>query len=533
LLTNNQIDEIVELCEQLPEVCLLAALPTLAGMNHPQVISFLEKTIAKSTAFANRFFMITNQRPAFQHLHHLTAQIQTPSFIHLCATSGKYFEKGQVIAIEGGVHPFTNEPISQFKVDHVFSSLARPMILSFPDSTTTEESNNCRVLMKQNEDIYHEAAIQTLFKALNEFWVDYLPAALRPFVCSFREIPASPRLGFLQIVEGCKDLEEIERSHFQDITPDKVENFIVTTCGWALAAYLLGLSDRHRENTLVRTSDGSAIPIDFGFMLGNTAPSVNTYMITLSAQMYRFLKEHRAWTSFSIMFLAGFLTIRQHAEPFLRLAEHLFTGHRDPAFVRKFISYRLLLHEKDDIKVLHRMTRRLRHAPVCSDTRQKIDNHRKNKQFLAKHGRNFLVRLVINRAVEAKPEIHSEGLFHCIHKSRVKLTFPEGESLPTGTPETLRYFVNVYRSRSSGKQRSPRGSASLLFNENENSPIPVDPEMAPHFFQEEIREDSRNSQKSDSDKEECQFKVLVRSVKSLRNLVVTRGRSGSQTTTAE
>src|SRR3989338_2639813 len=398
----------------------MASIPILAGLNHPVIIGFFENAIPRCPSFAHRFFMLTNQRPPFRHLAHITARIPPPAFIELCRLHADEFKKGQVIPVHG-MHPFNNESITEIKVDHVFSSLARPMILSFPGTRPPDYSNlsivaaesYCRVLLKQNEDIYHEATIQLLFKCMNELWSDHLPPSFRPFLCSFREVPASPALGFLQIIEGCNDLEVIERSGFDGITKEKTENFIRTTCGWCLGAYVLGLSDRHRENTLVRLSDASAIPIDFGFMLGNTAPSVNTYMVTLSSEMYRFLLNNSAWPSFATMFIAGFMCIRFHADLFLALAAHLFAGHRDPAFVRRFIADRLLLHEPDHFKALDRIVKRLRHAPLCSDTRQKIDNHCKNKEFLAKHGRNFLVRLIINRAVEAKPKIRSEGVFHC------------------------------------------------------------------------------------------------------------------------
>lgn len=373
------------------------------------------------------------------------SKISMRTFIQLCQVQGSAFQKGQIIHIEGGLHPFSSKPITDFKIDHVFSSLAKPMIISFPLAQQAESlvaASYGRVLMKRNEDIFHESAIQLLFKCMNELWIDNLPAPIRPLVCSFRELPATPKLGFLEIVEGCRDLEEVEKANFEQITPENSANFIRTTCGWCLAAYILGLSDRHRENTLVRLSDGSAIPIDFGFMLGNTAPSINTYMITISSQMYNYLLQNEAWSSFATMFLAGFMCIRLYADVFLSLAGHLFNGHRDPVFVRRFIANRLLKQHENHIQALNRIVKRLRHAPVCSDTKFKIENHQKNKIFLAKHGGNFMVRLVIKRAVEARPEIKTEGRFHKFH---VPLILPPPESMPERTPAS-RYLCSLFRS---------------------------------------------------------------------------------------
>lgn len=519
-LQNQRPDLIAELCGQLPLPCLLPSIPLLVGINHPSIVAFLEQAVRSSEVFASRFWMITNDRPAFKHLDALTKAVPASPFLELCLHEGHTFQKGQVIPVEGH-HPFTFEPITEVKVDHVFSSLARPLILSFPGTHPPEMAllsvvaaeSYCRVLMKQGEDIFHETAIQVLFKALNEMWSDHLPPALRPFICSFREVPSSPSMGFLQIVEGCKDLEVIERDDFAEIPFGNSENFIRTTCGWCLAAYLLGLSDRHRENTLVRISDGSAIPIDFGFMLGNAAPSVNTYQITVSAQMYEYLQRVHCWPFFATMFVAGFMAIRENAETFLTLAAHLFTGHRNPAFVRKFISHRLLLKEQDRSRVFARIVRRLRHAPVCSDTRRKIDNHRKNKEFLAKHGKNFLVRMIISRAVEAPPEINPEGLFHCIHNHRVELSFPHPEDFPSGTPEYLMTFFESSHAKANDKAEDERHPDSMLFTNVENSPVPVDSETAAQFLETVDSPTDLTDSTQPSVK-----KMLIRGVKSFRLL---------------
>lgn len=307
----------------------------------------------------------------------------------------------------------------------------------------------CRVLVKKGEDIYHESAIQILFRMMNEIWGSTLPSELLPLVCSFRELPASPSLGFLQIIEGCKDLEEIELGDFAQIQDP--ENFIRTTCGWCLASYILGLSDRHRENTMVRIADSSAIPIDFGFMLGQTAPSVNAYMITISNQMYQYLQRLGAWPQFGTMFLAGFWALRQKAEVLMSAAALLFEGHRDPAFVRKFIAHRLLMSEATSLLAVKRAYKRLRHAPVCSDTRSKIDNHAKNKRFLAEHGGNFMVRFVIRRSLEAPPELKTG---RHIHMSKVKL--PLLSTLPEGAPPLLQDIIHAIHA----PPASPRSSSA-------------------------------------------------------------------------
>jgi hypothetical protein len=525
LLRNGSFREIVEICEAVPLTNLLSSIPLFASINDPHLNDFLDRAVDQSPVFAHRLWLFCHQRPSFAHLQPVCAKMPAPAFVTFIDSVASTLQKGQVLPIDAH-HPFTFEPIAEVRVDHVFSSLARPAIISFvpaasgsspPSVAAAPAESYCRLLVKRNEDIYHESAIQLLFKCMNELWADFLPWSIRPFVCSFREVPAHPKLGFLQIVEGCRDLEEIERANFEAIAPENVENFLRTTCGWALAAYLLGLSDRHRENTLVRLADASAIPIDFGFMLGNTAPSINTYMITISPQFYQFLLAKQAWSSFATMFIAGFAVVRHHADIFLALAAQLFTGHRDPAFVRKFIANRLLLQETEATVALDRLVKRLRHAPICSDTKSKIENHQKNKQFLAKHGQNFMVRLVIKRAVEAAPQVKTEGRFH--HAS-VKLQLPNVSDLPIDTPQhILAYFAyceNQKVQRLSGKlptSRDSNGSNTLQSPSNNGCrncgqrmcscwrsekglpQVPIDTEAMPQFLasSDEILPDQQSS----------------------------------------
>src|SRR3989338_1571413 len=287
-----------------------------------------------------------------------------------------------------------------------------------------------RVLVKRGEDIFHESMIQVLFRLFNEIWTERLPAHMRPQVLCFAEIPVGKETGLLEIVEGCVSLEVVEKGHFEHVVNHEV--FLSSSCGWILAAYLLGLSDRHRENTLVRTADSAAIPIDFGFMLGVECPSVNTYLVTVSQEMYRYLHGRKTWCLFCTMFLAGFYTLRRQADVIIRFAQQLFLDHRDTHFLGRFLSLRLLLEAESELVAIKKLSKMLAHAPLCVDTKLKLNLLELNKSVLKTFGDTYLLRMIVGSSL-GKNRLH-QGAGH-LHFDRVELDLPS--VIPSGLPHQL------------------------------------------------------------------------------------------------
>jgi hypothetical protein len=359
---------------------LTTVTPILVGCQHPDILKLIKEKVEESEAFGNRVRMIQNMRYQFSYLDTLVGHIPLSNFLNVFLDKDLSFSQGQVFKINS-IHPLTNKPIDEVKVVKIFSSLAQPSILSL---NYNGELQPPMTLFKRGEDLYSETCLQVLFQYMNEIWEASLPEDIRPKIFGLRELPGSTERGFLEIVPEVRDLEIVERGDMELITPENDENFIRTTCGWVLASYFLGLSDRHRENTLVRISDGSAIPIDFGFILGNQPPSYNTFCITVSPDMYRYLLRKDKWVWFSLMFLAGFWAVRAHAQEFIRLAIHLFQGvERDLEVSARFISYRMVIG-KDLSKAMSQIYSNLRHAPICFFTKKKIEGHCKAKKIPAR-----------------------------------------------------------------------------------------------------------------------------------------------------
>lgn len=418
-LFNQDFDAMTALLTSLPMDQLVTVSPILVACTSPAILDLIRTKCAASEPFATRVRMIQNGRTQFSHLDPIIGTHPLSAFLDAFLAPDFSFEQGQVFPIRS-VHPLTNEPISEVKVVKIFSSLARPSILAYSNEGAPVLPGT---LFKRGEDLYNETCLQVLFQMMNELWEELIPAELRPRIFGLRELPGNNDRGFLEIVADVRDLEIVERGNMELIRYENDDTFIRTTCGWVLAAYFLGLSDRHRENTLVRITDGSAIPIDFGFILGNQPPSYNTFCITISGDMYKYLLRKEKWVFFCQMFLAGFWAVRTRAHEFIRLVTHLFSGtDRNLQTSAEFVSYRMLIG-KDVSSAMKTVYGNLRHAPICFYTKKKIEGHAKKKKIPARD--DFIGSLARKiGASAARPEKAEKKTGQHFHPGKVDLHLP-------------------------------------------------------------------------------------------------------------
>mmetsp|Transcript_8678 Transcript_8678/g.13179 ORF Transcript_8678/g.13179 Transcript_8678/m.13179 type:complete len:581 (+) Transcript_8678:57-1799(+) len=390
-------EDLLKFAQTLPKSDLLLSLPVLIAYNSPAVNKFLYEIVSDADLL-HRIQLLTHKRTPFSHV---TVAPLKDGVIQLCEDNSDTFEKGQKHRWVGK-HPITSKPVKAIKVDHVFSSLARPVILSYYSDGQATIPLPPRTICKVGEDIYNETAVQLLFKLFDEVWRKKLPEKYRPSLFTFNEVPGGVNVGFVELLEGCRDMEDIERARFEEVKDH--DQFIRSTCGTILGTHLLAIKDRHRENTLFHKATSTAFPIDFGFMLGQKAPSINCYSIAMSPHFYKYLRKRDRWPEFATMFLAGFDAIRQEAHSVIALGKLIFRGvaDKDEDFIERFLRKQFLM-EKNAKDAVKKMGRRLRHAPICIDTAHKINSHQKAKKFLDKHRDWALVKGIVKGAEEAKP----------------------------------------------------------------------------------------------------------------------------------
>jgi len=113
-----------------------------------------------------------------------------------------------------------------------------------------------------------------------------------------------------------------------------------------LVCYLLQIKDRHNGNILI-DKEGHIIHIDYGFMLTSSPGSLNfeTAPFKLTNEFLDVMGgvQSDMFAYFRLLFIRGFLEIRQHYRKIILLVEMMLPGHKMGCFARKEATVKELL----------------------------------------------------------------------------------------------------------------------------------------------------------------------------------------------
>eukprot|EP00300_Choanocystis_sp_HF-7_P018778 c20135_g1_i3.p1 GENE.c20135_g1_i3~~c20135_g1_i3.p1 ORF type:complete len:732 (+),score=164.30 c20135_g1_i3:30-2198(+) len=173
------------------------------------------------------------------------------------------------LPVEGAVfHPFNFEKqVDLLTVESLFKSKTRP---AFVTLTCNGEVVPPRIILKRGDDIRQDAVALALFSVMNSIWdSEKLRYHAVPVVApTFRCVAMDDSFGCYECVDQSSTLKTVD---FETLIVDEERRrrLIATAAGSYMAAYVLGVRDRHNENILV-TSDASVFHIDFSHILGNS-----------------------------------------------------------------------------------------------------------------------------------------------------------------------------------------------------------------------------------------------------------------------
>eukprot|EP00471_Norrisiella_sphaerica_P004279 CAMPEP_0184478434 /NCGR_PEP_ID=MMETSP0113_2-20130426/466_1 /TAXON_ID=91329 /ORGANISM="Norrisiella sphaerica, Strain BC52" /LENGTH=742 /DNA_ID=CAMNT_0026856231 /DNA_START=201 /DNA_END=2429 /DNA_ORIENTATION=+ len=200
--------------------------------------------------------------------------------------------KGMEIEIAGDVfHPFVGARIHWMKVCKIFPTNSKPVLLSFSSSGEQKSSpppwsspnvlSKIRslalfspahrlpmVIMKSGDDFRQDVACMSVFKLFNHIWrtLHTKYRGIDIHCHEYETVATGKNLGAIEFVEGCVPMSDIKR--IRPILPGKTDRVIASGAGSYIAAFALGIRDRHADNIMMK-KDGTIFHIDFGHAMGS------------------------------------------------------------------------------------------------------------------------------------------------------------------------------------------------------------------------------------------------------------------------
>jgi len=271
-------------------------------------------------------------------------------------------------------HPF--QPHIRLKtvtVEMIFKTNSKPVLISC-DSEAKTIQKPMKMIIKFGDDFRQDVACMHVFRLLNHLW--------RHAKMSFNDMPihcheyctiaTGKNIGVVEFVENCVPLAEI---HKIPLDSGKINRLVSTGAGSYIAAYILGVRDRHADNIMIRL-DGTMFHIDFGRAFGDAVPmDASSFAITkgfrdtIGADVYR--------SSFTDCCVRAFRELRnpETLRLVLAMVPMFFSALYSKQNIEKFLHGTLMLN-KDVDTACARLRKRIESAPDSYRTMFKNTMHR-------------------------------------------------------------------------------------------------------------------------------------------------------------
>uniref|UniRef100_A0A7S1TH21 PI3K/PI4K catalytic domain-containing protein n=1 Tax=Compsopogon caeruleus TaxID=31354 RepID=A0A7S1TH21_9RHOD len=317
--------------------------------------------------------------------------------------------------------------VSHVHVKKVFSSIARPMIvsMSYPENNSFLDDVDCfteilpNALIKSGDNLLQDQAAEIMFRVFNALWADASAEFVKdfeaiPFAHTYEVIPTAPKAGFMEAVPGLDSLKSYNWTEWRErfgSNPIYVEEMTRSAAGSYIAAYVLGVRDRHWDNILIK-GDATMIHIDFGFMLG-AVPPIDGPRFSISPDMQSAFEALGCWDRFVGLAVRAFKVLRDRFGDILRASLLLFpyAGFTEDD-IRHFLmsKHSFAVHEPEGA-ALSLVKRQINSSATDWKTKLKAYSHDKvDPLFYDLLERGFPPAVLAYKIVAAKDNKHSKRL---------------------------------------------------------------------------------------------------------------------------
>jgi len=160
----------------------------------------------------------------------------------------------------------------------------------------------------------------------NDIWAHALPG-LKPYAAYYNVVPFGGDVGLIEFVPTTKSLREAEADNVWELLKiydfEQQKQFLASLVGAYVSVFVLGIEDRHQDNTLVVMHDKTEnsvmeiMQIDFAHSLGHR-PQMSPDWLNIPLLKERLEKtqhtpEMTMWNMFVYQFVEAFIVLRRTA----------------------------------------------------------------------------------------------------------------------------------------------------------------------------------------------------------------------------
>eukprot|EP01084_Bolivina_argentea_P086233 155865_1 len=268
-----------------------------------------------------------------------------------------------------------NEIIYKMEVKKIFQSAARPVLVE-------TFNKNLEIIgafiLKEGDDLRQDENMMFMFHIMNAIWEEHQleynshPIRALTYLC----VAMSNDFGAIELVENCIPLRNIAtlKNKFET-NQHLLNNLIASTVGAYIAAYIMGVGDRHFDNILIR-DDGTLFHIDFGYILGRKL-SIDTSEFAITNDLYMIIigqEGEEVWQEFIEVCVDAFMILRKHIDELIQFGNICFTFMETQNTIDKFFNQIFAMDLMDkEVEILLR--NKLEQAPFNFQTRIKNTMH--------------------------------------------------------------------------------------------------------------------------------------------------------------
>lgn len=237
--------------------------------------------------------------------------------------------------------------VERLEIRHIFKSNAKPLLIDcYLRNKFTPISS---FILKYGDDLRRDAAVLMMFKFMNVLWADNSCRYNNKQIAAltYKCFPLGPDYGIIELIPNCQTMKDITEKYVTNnkkklnkLSDDFLNTLIATCAGSFMAAYIMGIRDRHYDNILV-TDQGTIFHIDFGYMLGEKVSGVDTAKFAITSDLCKLMGSK--WKEFVDISVQSWVILRENHQELLDFAKLAFSFLYPQEEVQEFLKETLLL----------------------------------------------------------------------------------------------------------------------------------------------------------------------------------------------